>query len=527
MAERRASGRRRGGAFVALAGLALVAPALALARDLTELPLETLLALEVRAASLYPQPLSEAPSAVSVVTAADIRAYGHRTLADVLRSVPGLYVTDDRNYSYLGVRGFARPGDYYTRVLLLIDGYRANDNVFDSALIGTEFLLDVDLIERVEFVPGPGSAIYGNNAFFGVVNVVTRRPRDLDGAELSGEAGSFGTRKGRASYGRRAADGLGVLLSASTYDSEGRDLYYREFDTPDQNHGVARGLDYDRYRNALARIERGAWSAQAAYVEREKGIPTASYGQVFNDARSGTVDRQGFVQLKYKNDETEPLRLLARVYYGYYGYEGNYVFDYPPVTHNRDETVGRWCGLELRAVTTAIARHKLVLGAEYQRDARQDQRNVDLAPRVEYLDDRRDRDRVSLYAADEYGLSPDLLLNAGLRYDRAERDDAPVSPRVALIYRVRPQTTLKSIYGTAFRAPNAYELYYLANPGLYKLVLEHYPDPGTRLVASAFYYDITDLISLTTDPGARLQLRALRAVAAGARAGVPRVRAGG
>ena len=87
------------------------------------------------------------------------KRYGYRTLADILRSVRGFYVTNDRNYSYLGVRGFSRPGDYNARILLLVDGHRLNDNIFGAALIGTEFPLDVDLIERVEIIRGPSSSL--------------------------------------------------------------------------------------------------------------------------------------------------------------------------------------------------------------------------------------------------------------------------------------------------------------------------------------------------------------------------------
>jgi iron complex outermembrane receptor protein len=112
------------------------------------------LSVEIQAASKFSQKLSEAPSSVSVVTADDIRKYGYRTLADILKGVQGFYVTYDRNYSYVGVRGFGRPGDYNGRVLLTIDGHSANDNIFDQAGIGTEGPLDVDLIERVEIIRG-------------------------------------------------------------------------------------------------------------------------------------------------------------------------------------------------------------------------------------------------------------------------------------------------------------------------------------------------------------------------------------
>ena len=83
------------------------------------------------------QRVTEAPSSVTIVTAEDIRTFGWRTLAEALNSVRGFYITNDRNYAYVGVRGFGRPSDYNNRVLLLVNGHRYNDNVYDQALIGT------------------------------------------------------------------------------------------------------------------------------------------------------------------------------------------------------------------------------------------------------------------------------------------------------------------------------------------------------------------------------------------------------
>lgn len=495
-------------------GLLMGSVAVAATRDLTTLPIEQLLTLEVYSASKFPQKISEAPSAVTIITAADIKAYGHRTLADILRSIRGLYVTNDRNYQYLGARGFGRPGDYNSRLLMLVDGYRINDNVYDGALIDTGFLVDVDLIERVEFVPGPGSAVYGNNAFFGVVNVITRSAKDVRGLELSAETGSAGARKGRATYGHSDKDGVSYLLSATNFDADGENLFYPEFDDPAQNNGVAAGLDHDRHQSLFAKISSGAFLLTAGHTERTKGIPTASYEQVFNDPRSHTVDTQTFVNLQYDDDYTSDLNILTRLFYGRYEYGGNYVYDYPPVTLNRDETVSQWWGAEFKFVNRAYSGHKLVLGAEYQRDTRKDQFNFDIDPAAIYLDDRRRGSHAGVYVEDEITLRDDLLLNAGLRHDRQTGVSGQNNPRVALVYRMTEPTTLKAIYGTAFRAPNAFERYYLANPGQYKLnpdlrpeeiatyefVLEHYFDSNSRVTLSAYDYKIDDLITLTTDP---------------------------
>ena len=185
----------------------------------TEISLEELLKMEipiVEAASKYKQKITEAPASVTIIGADEVKKYGYRTLADILRSAPGLYVSYDRNYSFLGVRGFSL-GDYNNRVLLLVDGHRLNNSLSDSAFIGTEFPLDVDLIERVEIIRGPGSSLYGNNAFFGVINVITRKGRDMagTGGEVSGEVASFDTYKGRVTYGHRFTNGLEMLLSGT------------------------------------------------------------------------------------------------------------------------------------------------------------------------------------------------------------------------------------------------------------------------------------------------------------------------
>ena len=449
-----------------------------------------------------------------MVTAEEIKEFGWRTVADILRSLRGLYVNNDRNYNYLGARGFLRPGDYNTRFLLLIDGYRTNDAVYDQASIGTEGLVDVDLIERVEFVPGPGSSIYGSNAFFGVINIITKRARDMAGTQVSGEAGSWGARKLRASYGWRNDD-RELLLSATSYRIDGQDLYYPEFDTPAGNGGIARRLDYDRYNSVLAKGTAGPFNFTFAYNERTKGIPTASFAQVFNDPRSRTVDTQAFIGLGYRTVLSNESELSSRFYWSRYDYDGDYVYDYPPLTLNRDGARAAWWGGEVKLVSTRFERHKLVAGVEYERDYRRDQFNYDVNPYSLNLDDKRSGTREGVYLQDEMTLRENLLFNAGLRYDHHSTSGGVTNPRFGLIWKASPATTLKALYGRAYRAPNAYELYYALlglggqkpNPALrperirtQELIAEHFLAPDMRLVASVFRNQVSDLISQTTDP---------------------------
>lgn len=106
---------------------------------LAQLSLQDLMQIEIPtvvSASKYAQKTTEAPSAVTVITADDIQKYGYRTLADILNSVRGFYVTYDRGYHYVGVRGFNRPGDFGGRILLMVDGHRMNDPLYDTVAAG-------------------------------------------------------------------------------------------------------------------------------------------------------------------------------------------------------------------------------------------------------------------------------------------------------------------------------------------------------------------------------------------------------
>ena len=109
-------------------------------------------------ASRRRQSLHEAPAAVSVITAAEIKRFGWRTLGEILGHVRGVYVSTDRNYSFVGIRGFGRSGDYNSRILVLVNGHALNEPIYMGALLGREFGIDVDLIERLEIIRGPGSS---------------------------------------------------------------------------------------------------------------------------------------------------------------------------------------------------------------------------------------------------------------------------------------------------------------------------------------------------------------------------------
>jgi outer membrane receptor for ferrienterochelin and colicins len=481
--------------------------------NLTGLDIEQLMKVEIATvfgASRFEQTVLEAPSSISIVTASDIRQYGYRTMADILRSVRGFYITYDRNYDYMGVRGFGRPGDYNSRVLLLVDGHRINDNIYGSASIGTDFVLDVDLIERVEIVRGPGSSLYGTNAFFAIINVITRDGRNIKGMEVSGEGASFGTYKGRMTYGNQYKNGINMILSASAYDSKGQSLYYKEFDTPDQNNGRADGCDYDKYKSYFGKISLNDIVVEGAFVTREKGIPTGAWGTLFNESGNKTTDNLGYIDVKYERSFENEFDVMTRIHYNRYKYEGTYIS--PPV--NKDSALGEWLGGELKLGKTFFEKHHLIFGMEYQDNLKQNQKSFYINPYSSALDDKRTSTNWGVYMQDEFTILENLVLNAGIRHDHYQTFGGTTNPRIGLIYKPFEMASIKLLYGEAFRAPNAYEYYYhdgnvtsKSNRNLspetirtFELVYEQYFQNQLRLSASGFYYRIKDLISQQIDP---------------------------
>jgi iron complex outermembrane receptor protein len=456
------------------------------------------------------------PFPVFVISRDEIRQHGWSILGEVLQQVPGFYVTNDRNYRYVGVRGFGRMGGYNSHVLVLVDGMRVNDNLFDYVGVGGDFVVDMDLVERVEVVVSPSAALYGNSAFFAVVNVVTRRGRDLSGGEVAAAAASFGGLGSRATYGRRLDNGLELLASASVADSPGPSLYLAEFDRPETNHGLTEGTDDEGYHRAFARLAWRGLSLQASHAHREKGVPTGAFGTLFGDSRNRTRDQATQVTLSGDRRVGDCGSVGLAINYGRVGYDGDYVFAERSSVVNRDVARGEWWRLEGSLRVAASVRHTVTVGGEFQDDLHQDQLNWDLQPAAVHLDLHADGDRWAAYAQDQVTLAGGLALNAGLRYDRYRSFGGATSPRVGLVFRHGSAFTAKALYGRAFRAPNEYELRYTmedqgvpqrGNPDLRaetidtaELVLERRLCPSLLAVASVYHSDVRQLIAVTRDP---------------------------
>lgn len=473
------------------------------AEGLAELPLDALLDMPVTGASRFAQRRSQASSAVTVITRDEIRGLGYRTLADALRGVRGTVVTTDRTYDYLGVRGFLAPGDFNTRVLLLVDGNRVNDALYDQAFVGSEFPLDLQLVERIEFIPGQGSALYGANALYGVINVVTREAHRRRSAEAGVALGNHHDRALHATL-HLPWSGGGLQLHASRRVDDGESLYDPQR-AAGGGEGWTHGTDWTRRGTVYLRADQERWTFSLLHATRDEGLPLAA-DVIYGDPRNRYVDTTSLANLEAVFVDREALRLTSRLYAGHYRFTGFFAVDYPPPTLNRDDAVAAWRGVETRLAWRGWTGHRLAAGFDLQHTDRLAQRNADVEPGTDvYLDDRRRARRASVYAEDQWALDDDWELHLGARADRVWWNGTPtpwtVNPRLAVVWSPGPAWVAKLVHGAAFRPSNAYEAFYAVdapagyrgNPALQpekvrgsELVLEWRAPQNLRVSGSLF-----------------------------------------
>lgn len=434
--------------------------------DLSNMSLEQLMQIqvpEVETASKFEQKATEAPADATVITSDEIRKYGWRTLGDLLASVPGFYISYDRDYDYVGVSG-VNLGDANNRILLLVNGHRINGNLDDSGQVDTSFILDMDLIDRVEIIRGPGSVLYGNNAFFAVINVITREGKDINGVEGSGSYGSYDAGSGRVTVGNQFTNGLQFLLSGTIYNDNGvGDLYFPEYQT--WNGGIAHHMDADNYQSFFGSVSYWDFTLEGGYINRQKINPTAVEGSSFNNSLLQSIDDRSYVTLKYAHEFDGGWDVLGDVYYDQSGKELDYPFPAalsfpfggPETSYQEVREAGQWAGLEAQVNKKIFDKDTLTFGGEYRNDFEQ---NVSVfydgalaGPPLE-----TNRQNYAIFGQADVAILDNLHANAGVRYDEYGNYTPDWSPRAALIYNPWQQSTFKFIYGTAFRDPNILEL---------------------------------------------------------------------
>lgn len=478
-----------------------------------EVPTTSRSAFQVSTASKGDQTADEVASAVIVVTAADIERHAYKTIAEALNSVAGFYVTDDRSYTFVGVRGFSRPSDFNNRLLLLLDGHPLNENVYGSAYLENETPLHMEAIERIEIVRGPFQ-MYGNYAMFAVVNIIRKKGRTMDGLNASIEGGSFGYARGGLSYGKELRNSWDLLVTGNAGRSDGENLYFREFDRAYDSalstDGWSRNLDREQFYGLGFSIANRKVRFTASGFHRDKLIPTASWEVPFNTPGYNSADERGFIELSYADRLIPSLGYECKGMYDYYGYSGQYPYEDGLVSEN---AFSRWAVVKSEVTWDVETTNRLSAGLEWMRTF-SSQYSYAAVLDSQSISFHAAFSTITAYLQDEWQLSREISISCGVLFDHHSGMPSSVAPRASINYTPSPRSSMKLVYAEGFRNPSANEQYYYdyaqdfkKSTGLRSERIKSFDLTGEHALAeqlsakvALYRYELSHLIDQVFDP---------------------------
>jgi iron complex outermembrane receptor protein len=480
------------------------------------------------------QPISRAPAVASVITAQDIKEIGATDIDEALETVPGLHVSrsnvNNPLYTFRGIHTGTNP-----QVLMLINGIPIT-NLFAGDRNQIWGGMPVESISRIEVIRGPGSAVYGADAFAGVINIITKTASEIDGVEFGSRLGKFDSRDVWALYGKKLGN-FDIALMAEWGETDGHD--------EDVNSDFASGLGFgsslapDSVNNEAENIDirldvsTGNWQLRAGLQNRDDvglsaGIADALTPSTYESERWNA-------DLTYHNKEIVNWDVKGQVSYFDTSQESDELQIFPPGTfglpdglistpqiwerHHRYNVTALFSGFNKHSIRTGIGyTHSEIYKIEEEKNlgagvaipgVLTDVTDTPFA----FLPEKH-RNNSFVFLQDVWQISNDWELTAGLRYDDYNDFGDTWNPRAALVWAARHDLTAKLLYGQAFRAPSFGEFRNQNNPinlgnseldpeeiKTLELVFDYRPKDNLQLGLNLFRYEWDDIIRLVPDGG--------------------------
>jgi iron complex outermembrane receptor protein len=444
---------------------------------LLPLSLETLLDMNVSISTNSQKKLSKAPSVVSVITAEDIKVTGATNLTEALQSVPGVYIRNNlfgfRPWIY--VRG-ASPGN----VLLMVNGAPIKEYISNSGQYWKG--IPVSIIERIEVIRGPGSALFGADAASGVINVITKTSGKIAQSETGVRIGSFDSQSAWLSHGAEW-NGFDVSVTADISHTDGH--------SPNivRDSLGSTGVAHYGYDNADVRLSvaNKNWRLMADHQEKSdvgigltgRGVldplthgsdSLTSLALLYNNAtfaRNWALDSE----LRYRTSEFSSGN-------GYFEQAPGFAPAFPDGKINRQRGAERRLNFEVSGMYSGFRDHAVRIGLGH---VRHEQSSVEQF--VNYLDFNTGatlpaavplfdfsnsryaflpeelRTNRYFFLQDVWTINENWELTLGGRQDYFSDFGRSFTPRAALVWQTTDRLTSKLMYGEAFRAPSFFELY--------------------------------------------------------------------
>lgn len=458
--------------------------------NLSRLSLEELLKVRVTSASRLSEPANLAPATVYVIRADEIEHLGLRDLKDVLALVPGVDAIDPHFFLLGGQRGFAGS---FANTLLLVNGREMNNLIAGETFISNQFRNGN--VEQIEIINGPGSALYGANALAGVINIITNTARPFEGYKLSAAYGSWESGEASAVVGTQVGR-FSIRGAVTHYDSQGDDFSaflsnpahaspaaennpYRRL--PSQfgydNHSAATYVSVnanyagffggvEAYRNASGRGTSGIqWDYKRGSDHRELHLQYAGLaGEAFAKRLRYTAEVRHYWE-EFWGDHTEgegPLRNPVTGATITFGATDSDIETFRGFYSNK-RGGGSTRNVGLAQASYVAARHSIVAGTSWESAdivaaafSRTEGRHPQIGPqqrRPEYSNHKW-----GLYVQDQLRLGEHLIATIGARYDEHQRYGTSFNPRLGVVVPLSERSTVKFLYGEAFREPNVFEI---------------------------------------------------------------------
>ena len=476
-----------------------------------------------------PRTVLKSPAIMSVITAKQIKQMGFRTLIDVLRMVPGFYISmDETGEREIAVRGIL--DDASQKIKVLIDGHSIND-VWRGGAMWNFDDLPVENIRKIEIIRGPGSALYGQNAFLAVIDIITKDTEDIDGFQVTTSGGSFSTQNYNLLFGRELG-GLKISGFLDYFDTQGfskkieQDVLFpaAASRSPGQSQNRKEKTDLN------LRLSYNNLEVKAKYMKKRRK-DYIGVGDALNE-ESILRDTYMFTEFTYKLSLSEKLNMTPKVYYDQYNYDpffeqrpDGHLGVYPEGIKGQLRFKQMTIGFENQVNYKLFEGNELTFGLQYewihQHDIKYGKNshpitNANLTTVTDFTHDlpftrKATRHIYAFYLQDEWNITKDIDLTIGVRHDRFTRFEGTTNPRVGLIWRFIEDAHLKLLLATAFKAPSFQEMFLtnnsvkIGNPSLdpekintFEIGLGYHFTEHMRASINYFYNRIRDKIILDT-----------------------------
>ena len=504
---------------------------------------------EVTIATRHETQIRKAPSIVTVITDEEIKNLGYRTFAEILRTVPGFEILKKADFGEVvpAVRGLA--GADKVRVML-------NGHLVNNPLVGGAFSnfddFPVESIKRIEIIRGPGSAMYGENAFTAVINIITKDAKDIDGVKVSSGYGSFDTYEENIVFGKKVGkvdiSGMIHYRQTSGFDgiveSDSQTRIDNSFGFPAASQAPGRVEDWRQEYDLNLKADYKGVYFEGWYSNRNRG-PFIGPQYALND-ESDVETNYVFGEVGYKKTFEERLTFKPRVYYDQFDNntyiesfsegvtlpfdtDGDGIYDkfntYPDGFIGNGKVIQKIVGTEIPFDYELFDGNVITMGLEYRLISQTNVRfSSNFHPATyEPLDSLQDfsdtypflkeatRRIWSVYLQDTWDITDTINLTLGARHDQYSDFGGATSPRAGLTWAFMKDASLKLLYGEAFRAPSFLEMFTTNQPAIqgnedldpetirtYELGLSYKFNKHVSSSVNYFFNDVKDLIVLRT-----------------------------